>query len=549
MRRRGSASIVANPVLVGAVTALVVVVAVFLAYNANNGLPFVPTRALNVQIDNGAELVKGNEVRSGGFRIGVVQDMKPIKLPNGKVGALLKLKLDQKFGAVPVDTHVVIRPRSSLGLKYVEVERGTSRKTIPDGGVLPLAQTKVPVELDEFYNMFDAKTRRASDVNLQNFGDAFVGRGYDLNVTIQRAPSFFGHLTRVMRNLASPQTDLKGFFKSLGDTVRVIAPISKLNAQTFTDMATTFEAFSRDQQALKDTIAKNVPALRVGTESFRVQRPFLAETADFSHDLRFAATDLQKALPDLNSALKVGVPVTRRSIGQYQDLQQVLDALKTLAQTPTTNGAVRGLKDTVDAIQPQARFLGPYVTVCNYWNTFWTFTAEHFTAPDMTGGAERALLNDSNADPDNVTAQGANEFVHGVPDPNPVNHTKNGGDPQYVHQNTVGGMAIHPDGRADCMKGQQGYAYGLNRFRPKGYDAYARAVVDQPIFSDSPDFGPTYAHYNTTPAHDGKGVGLGPSRVPAGETFTQTPGGPYTEDPGGTLPSGGLPNQVGATGK
>ena len=34
-RRRPNASIVANPVLVGAVTTLVVLVAVFLAYNAN----------------------------------------------------------------------------------------------------------------------------------------------------------------------------------------------------------------------------------------------------------------------------------------------------------------------------------------------------------------------------------------------------------------------------------------------------------------------------------------------------------------------------------
>ena len=35
--RRGSASIAANPVLIGAATTLVVIVAVFLAYNANNG--------------------------------------------------------------------------------------------------------------------------------------------------------------------------------------------------------------------------------------------------------------------------------------------------------------------------------------------------------------------------------------------------------------------------------------------------------------------------------------------------------------------------------
>ena len=63
LMRRGQASIVANPVLVGAVTVLVVVVAVFLAYNANNGLPFVPTKEINVDVSNGANLVKGNEVR------------------------------------------------------------------------------------------------------------------------------------------------------------------------------------------------------------------------------------------------------------------------------------------------------------------------------------------------------------------------------------------------------------------------------------------------------------------------------------------------------
>src|SRR4051794_30321431 len=540
MRRRGSASIVANPVLVGAVTALVVLVAVFLAYNANNGLPFVPTRALNVQMDNGAEVVKGNEVRSGGFRIGVVQDMKPVKLPSGKVGALIKLKLDQKFGAVPVDSHVIIRPRSSLGLKYLDIQRGTSKKTIADGGVLPVTQTKVPVELDEFYNMFDAKTRRASQIDLQNFGDAFVGRGYDLNTTIQRAPSFFGHLRGVMANLSNPQTDLKSFFKELGDAARIIAPVSATNARVFTDMATTFEAFSRDPQALKDTITKNVPTLEAGTESFKVQTPFLAETADFSHDLRYVAKDLQAALPDLNSALKVGIPVTARSVGQYQDLQGALDALLKLAQSPTTNGSVRGLSATVDTVAPQAKFLGPYVTVCNYWNTFWAFTALQFTAPDFTGGSQRALLNNGYSGDDNISAMGANEFVHGVNNPNdprnnPASPLSNGGVPQYLHNNTSGGWAIHPDGRADCMKGQQGFAYSLSRFRPKGYDAYARAVIDQPTFTDTPDFGPTFKSYDKA----GKGSGLGPARVPPGETFTQNPGGHAMQ-----LPAGGLPNQV-----
>src|SRR5205814_8450401 len=71
-RGRGTASIVASPVLVGAVTTLIVIVSVFLAYNANQGLPFVPTYNLKAELPGGANLVPGNEVRIGGFRVGVI---------------------------------------------------------------------------------------------------------------------------------------------------------------------------------------------------------------------------------------------------------------------------------------------------------------------------------------------------------------------------------------------------------------------------------------------------------------------------------------------
>ena len=76
MKKTG-AGIASNPVLVGGVTILVVIVAVFLSYNANKGLPFVPTTQLKVRVPNGANLVPGNEIRSGGSRIGVIDDMKP----------------------------------------------------------------------------------------------------------------------------------------------------------------------------------------------------------------------------------------------------------------------------------------------------------------------------------------------------------------------------------------------------------------------------------------------------------------------------------------
>ena len=64
-------SLAASPTMVGAITTLIVIVAVFLAYNANNGLPFVSTYDLKARVPNADALVKANEVRIGGARVGV----------------------------------------------------------------------------------------------------------------------------------------------------------------------------------------------------------------------------------------------------------------------------------------------------------------------------------------------------------------------------------------------------------------------------------------------------------------------------------------------
>src|SRR5437660_10370302 len=108
----------ANPVLVGAMTVLIVMVAVFLAYNANQGLPFVPTRELKVEFASGADVGPGDEVREGGFRVGLVSAEKPIELPSGQIGAQMTLKPNKANGSIPTDSTAQIRPRSVLGLKF-----------------------------------------------------------------------------------------------------------------------------------------------------------------------------------------------------------------------------------------------------------------------------------------------------------------------------------------------------------------------------------------------------------------------------------------------
>ena len=508
--RRSRPSILANPVLIGATATLVLIVAVYLSYTANNGLPFIPTRQLKVNLPNGNELVKGNEVREGGYRVGVVSSMSPVRLGDGTVVAQATLKLNKNAGGFPVDSTAIVRPRTALGLEYLQLQKGSSTHIIPDGGTLPAAQVQQEPELDQVFNMFDQRTRVAARTDLNEFGNAFAGRGPDLNATIQELPRTFGYLAPVAANLASPETNLQNFFRQLDITAATIAPVSQIFAHSFTTMANTFAAIDRDPQALRDTIAKGPATLTVATNSLRAQMPFLTDSAAFGTDLSAAARALHGALPTLNSALEVGTRVTRRTPVLYRNLQEAMTALRNLAQSPTTDAALRGLTATVATLQPQLRFLGPYVTVCNYWSTFWEFAAESQASPGTGGTALRALLNTADpAQTNTLNSTGANL---------PVNNTtsSDGSPPEALH-NQPYGAAVTDSGKADCEYGQRGYIK-RSPHAPAGYN-----IATDPHNEVGYRAGPTYRHYNN--GGPIASAGLGPDQVPAGETFTRQPGG------------------------
>jgi virulence factor Mce-like protein len=487
-----------NPVLIGAVTVLVTIVAVFLAYNANNGLPFVPTTTLKVRVPNGANVVKGNEVRSGGTRIGVVTDLRPVRLEDGSTGAELTLELERSSGDVPDDSTFRIRPRSALGLKYLELTRGRSATAFRSGATVPSSQATFATELDEIYEMFDEPTRAAVQDNLRGFGDAFAGRGQSVGRTLEELPPLLRSLEPVMATLAADESDLRGFVRELGDAARVIAPVSEQNAALFTSMADTFEALGRDERALQDTIAKSPSTMDTGVSSFRVQRPFLDDLTLLSRDLSGATQELRAALPPLNRAVEVATPVQERAVELNDEVRRTLVGVRELAEAPGTNAALRGLTATVATLNPQLRFYGPYVTVCNSWNYFWTYLAEHFSEPDTTGSAQRALVNLAGVQDDSLGAMGANEPANG--------RNVLEGTPQYA-QDQPYAAAVAADGRADCEAGQRGFVERQARF----YDPHYKVARDP----RSPGLqGPTFA---------------GRPRVPAGQTFTPEPEtGPYS---------------------
>jgi hypothetical protein len=296
-----------------------------------------------------------------------------------------------------------------------------------------------------------------------------------------------------MHNLADPSTNLHGFVKELADAARIVAPVSKQQAELFTSMADTFEALGRDPTALKETISKSPPTEDVAIQSFRVQRPFLVDLAAFGRDFSPATAELHDALPTLNRAVEVGIPVQRRAPQLNKELGKTLDQLRKLAEAPGTLPGVRGLGATVRTLNPQLRFYGPYVTVCNSANYFFTFLAEHFSEPDTTGSAQRALANTAPPQEDAIGGMGADEPANGK------------GLPADAHaqwaQNQPYARAITRRGRADCETGQRGWV----ERNALGLDPKYRVNLNP----RTPGIqGPTFT---------------GAPRVPAGETFTAVP--------------------------
>jgi phospholipid/cholesterol/gamma-HCH transport system substrate-binding protein len=450
--RRGSASIAANPVLIGAATTLVIIVAVFLAYNANSGLPFVPTYELKTRVPNAANLVKGNDVRIGGTRVGAVTDITPVTdNKTGAVTAELTLKLETTVKPLPVDSTVLIRPRSALGLKYVEITKGTSSRGFQDGATVPLRNARPePVEIDQVIGTFDDKTRAASQSNLTEFGNGFAGRGRDLNLAIEELNPLLTNLTPVMQNLSDPQTRLGRFVTALGRTAQIVAPSAVTQAELFVNLDTTFRAFANVARPfLQDSISGGPPALDEAIKDFPQQRPFLANSEALFRELRPGVRALSTAAPDLADALEIGTPTLKRSVAFNKRLEPAFQALDRFASDPLVSLGVRDLESTVTILSPTIAHLTPVQTVCNYATLWFRNVSSLLSVGDANGTSQRFIII--------ATPQGPNN--EGGPSSAPANGGVPGKQDNYLHTNPYPNTAS-PGQPKECEAGNEPFAVG-----------------------------------------------------------------------------------------
>jgi phospholipid/cholesterol/gamma-HCH transport system substrate-binding protein len=455
MRNRGGITgIASSPVIVGAVTVLVVIVAVFLAYNANNGLPFVSTYDLHARVPNADALVKGNEVRIGGSRVGVVSAVKPVQIGNGAVAAELDLQLDKSAEPIPANSTIIIRPKSPLGLKYLQIVPGNSSRGLKEGETIPLSAARPePVDIDQFFDMFNKPTRTAIQRNQAGFGDAFAGRGAQLNAAFGSLRLLVEHAQPVLRTIVAPGTRFGEFWRALEELSATVAPVAETQASMFVALDRTFAAFARvSRPYIQETIVKGPPTLDAVNADLPQLRPFFHDSARFFTALKPGAKALGETSPTIDAALRAGIPALNRTPALYAQLTPTAEALLAFQEAPGVFDGLDLLIDTNNTLDPAIKFIAPAQTTCNYLTLAFRNLASAFSEHNSTANWLGAI---SFEPPDGPNAEGA-----------PASAPANGpGKKNHLHFNPYPSTAAPGQSRG-CEAGNARYAVGKTVIGP-----------------------------------------------------------------------------------
>jgi phospholipid/cholesterol/gamma-HCH transport system substrate-binding protein len=381
-----------NPVLIGALTVLVTIVAVTLAYQANNGLPFVPRYNLHVQIADAAELTHGAEVHMGGALVGSVDTVTPGRDSAGQPIAVLNLKLNKNVEPLPVNSSFDVRLKGAIGLKYLQVTPGNSTRTWPDGATVPLGHATAEVDFDQVLGMFNEPTRVGIQQSTIGFSNALAGRGPDLNNAIGAFVPLLNDLLPVAKNLSSRNTDLGGFFRGLESFSSAVVPVAQTQADLYVNLDTTFKSLASVAPSLQQWISTTPPAFSAVINDAPTIDPFLLDTAALFHDLRPGFATLPQSAPVLANAFAVG---TKNLPGTSQLDARLLSLAKTFeaySNNDTVTAGLNRLTLTLSSLTPPLRFLTPTQTTCNYVTLFLRNIGSLLSDPISTGTTLRFVI-------------------------------------------------------------------------------------------------------------------------------------------------------------
>ncbi|GAC1653788.1 MAG: hypothetical protein NVS9B1_03740 [Candidatus Dormibacteraceae bacterium] len=177
------------------------------------GLLPVNSYELRVPMDSAQGLYPGSDVLIAGSRAGLVQ-----RIELRGTGVVVSISVDPSHAPVHSDARIMLRPKSLLGERYLDLNPGTGGDLIASGGTLPASRVSLATDLADVINTFDEPTREKLRTVLVELGGGVAGRGVDTNQTIHAGTTDLTDLATVANTLKQRDAELERIIQSL-DTV------------------------------------------------------------------------------------------------------------------------------------------------------------------------------------------------------------------------------------------------------------------------------------------------------------------------------------------
>jgi hypothetical protein len=189
-----------------------------------------------------------------------------------------------------------------------------------------------------------------------------------------------------MRNLASPRTDLAGFFHGLESFASAVAPVARQQADLYANLDATFRSLaSVAVPYLQQWISQTPPTLQTVIAQAPTIEPFATDAASLFAELRPGVETLPRSAPVLAQAFAAGIRNLPGTAALDRRLVSLARHLRAYGENPFVQRGLDRLTLTASSLRPPLAFLAPVQTTCNYVTLFLRNTASLLSGAVATG--------------------------------------------------------------------------------------------------------------------------------------------------------------------
>ena len=301
-----------------------------------------------VDFQEATQLADNADVRISGVTVGHVKRSEQVEN-----ATRAEIEIEERYAPIPRNTRATLRQKTLLGETYVELTPGADAAgTLPEGGLLPAAQVRPTVELDEILRALDRPTREDLQRFLKGFARTVEDRGPDLNAAVGNMPPFADDAGDLVGVLHSQRRAVRRLVSDSGEVFESVGRRQGEISGLVRAVDTLLGATARRNVELAETV-------RILPTTLRELRPTLAEVESVSREARPLVRDLRPAARALAPTLREALPLAPDLRGLFGDLDDVI-AIADEA-LPATTATVEGARPLFRLLVPVLREAAPVV--------------------------------------------------------------------------------------------------------------------------------------------------------------------------------------------